>query len=189
MKHMEPDHDHFQSIPWCSQILNDPDFVITPTFSRQPKQNTEDSLIAETLQSNNTISACLSVYRRPPPGTPWISEVRSLMTLGTGMNGGPHMLHGGLIATLLDDTIGTLLTINKDQDGNPLTAYTVTVCLNIRYLRPVKTPQTVLVVAKCKEIRGTKFYMDAEIRDGRGNVLASADSIWTPFKKRAIERL
>jgi uncharacterized protein (TIGR00369 family) len=106
------------------------------------------------------------------------------MTLGTGMNGGPYMAHGGLIATLLDDTIGTLLTVNKDQEGSPLTNNTVTVSLNIKYLRPVKTPQTVLVVATCREVKGTKFYMNAEIRDERGKVLANADSVWTTFKQR-----
>lgn len=105
------------------------------------------------------------------------------------MNGGPYMLHGGLIATLLDDTIGTLLTVNKDQDGSPLTSHTVTVSLNVKYLRPVKTPQTVLVVAICREIKGTRFYMDAEIRDESGKVLAKADSVWTPFKPRVSLKL
>lgn len=105
------------------------------------------------------------------------------------MNGASYMLHGGLIATLLDDTIGTLLTVNKDKAGSPLTSHTVTVSLDVKYLRPVKTPQTVLVVAICREIKGARFYMDAEIRDERGKVLAKADSVWAPFKKKDSPKL
>jgi acyl-coenzyme A thioesterase PaaI-like protein len=180
----DPDEAHFKSIPWCSQILQDAGFIITPTFSRQPKPDTEDSLIAETLQSNNTIKACLSVYKRPAPGVSWIEEVRTLVTLGTGMNGAALVLHGGIVATLMDDVAGTLLTVNKydkpNQSGKalPLSANTVTAYLNVQYLKPVKTPQTVLIVARCLEAKGRKFFMEAEVKDGDGNVLAKGDSLW-----------
>lgn len=94
------------------------------------------------------------------------------------------MLHGGMIATVLDDTIGTLLTVNMSNDGRPLTDNNVTVELNVKYLRPVATPQTIVVVATRKESRGSKMYMEAEIRDGRGKILAKAESVWMPFKPR-----
>ncbi len=113
------------------------------------------------------------------------------MTLGSGMNGGPNMLHGGIIATLMDDVIGTLLTVNKDQEGSPLTDHTVTAELNVKYLRPVRTPQTVLVVARCREVlrEGTRFVMDAEVRDEKGKVLAKADSVWTAVRRRPEQKL
>jgi uncharacterized protein (TIGR00369 family) len=179
----EPDHAHFQSIPWCAQLLQDPEFVITPTFSRQPKDSTEDSLFAETFRTNSTIKACLSLYKASPQGTTWISEVRTLMTLGTGMNGGAHLLHGGVIATLMDDVIGILLTVNEDQDALPLSSKTVTAGLNVSYLKPVKTPGTVVVVARCREVKGRKYYTEAEVRDGEGAVLAKADSLWIGTKR------
>jgi acyl-coenzyme A thioesterase PaaI-like protein len=180
---IEPDQAHFESILWCSQIINDPDFIITPTFSRQPKPDTEDSLTAETLKRNEAIRACLSVYRRPLQGMTWINEVRSLMTLGTGMNGGPFILHGGIVAVLIDDVIGTLMTVNQDQELMPLSSGAVTAYLNVQFLNPVQTPQTVLVVARSREIKGRKFYMEAEIRDSDGNVLAKADSLWIRVKR------
>jgi len=105
-----------------------------------------------------------------------------MVTLGTGMNGGAFALHGGIIATLMDDAIGTLLTVNKfgKEDGKaiPLSSSTVTAYLNVQYLKPVKTPQTVLIVARCKEVKGRKYFMEAEVKDGEGNVLAKADSLW-----------
>ncbi|TVY84826.1 Verlamelin biosynthesis protein B [Lachnellula suecica] len=174
----EPDYLHFQSIPWCSPLLKDPAFVVTPTFSRQPKVSTEDSLIAETFQTSKTIPFCLSLYRAPASGTTWISEVVTLMSLGTGLNGGPALLHGGVIATLMDDVIGTLLTVNKDANAMPISSTTVTASLNVSYLRSVPTPGTVLVVARCREVNGRKYQMEAEVRDGKGTVLAKADSLW-----------
>lgn len=99
------------------------------------------------------------------------------------------MLHGGIIATLMDDVIGTLLTVNKHhKTGEPLSGNTVTAYLNVKYLRPVKTPQTVLVVARSKETpdgRSRKYGMEAEIRDGEGMVLAKADSLWIRLEKEA----
>ncbi len=98
------------------------------------------------------------------------------------------MLHGGIIAALLDDVIGTLLTVNKNHsNGDPLSASTVTAYLNVKYLKPVRTPQTVLVVAKSREtpgMSGRKYLMDAEIRDADGNVLAKADSLWIRLIKK-----
>ncbi|KAF4631035.1 hypothetical protein G7Y89_g7094 [Cudoniella acicularis] len=180
----EPDLAHFKTIPWCSTLLDNPEFTVTPTFSRQYKASTEDSLIAETLRTPNTIERCLSIYKRPAAGTSWISELRMLVSLGSGMNGGPNVLHGGIIATLLDDVIGTLLTVNKDTEAIPLSSSTVTASLNVTYLRKVSTPATVLVVARCLEVKGRKFSMYAEVQDGEGNVLAKADSLW--IRSRAV---
>jgi acyl-coenzyme A thioesterase PaaI-like protein len=179
----EPDLAHFESIPWCSTIINDPSFTITPTFSRHPKPDTEDSLTATTLKSPSAIAHCLSLYRRPPPSVTWISEVRSLMTLGTGMNGGPFILHGGIVAVLIDDVIGTLMTVNRDTERMPLSSGAVTAYLNVRYANPVVTPTTVLVVAWSREVKGRKFWMEAEVRDEAGLVLAKAESLWIRVRK------
>jgi acyl-coenzyme A thioesterase PaaI-like protein len=190
---VEPDQAHFESIPWCLEIIKDPAFAITPTFSRQPKEATEDSLTSTTLKTKDTIEACLTVYKRPPQGVSWISEVRSLMTLGTGMNGAPYMLHGGAVATLMDDCVGTLMTINEDlNNGGPLSSSAVTAYMNIQYRMPISTPQTVLVIARSRELKGRKYYLDSEIRDDYGHVLASADSLWIAtmvHEKRPKERL
>ena len=190
----EPDQAHFESMPWCLEVIKHPDYITTPTFSRQPKEATEDSLTSTTLKTNDTIQACLTVYKRPPQGETWINEVRSLMTLGTGMNGAPYMLHGGIVATLMDDCVGTLMTVNEDHEtGAPLSSAAVTAYMNIQYRSPITTPQTVLVIAKSRELKGRKFYLDSEIRDEYGHVLATAESLWiaiTSFgPKRPKERL
>jgi acyl-coenzyme A thioesterase PaaI-like protein len=180
----EPDLLHFRSIPWCSALLADPSFTITPTFARQFKESTEDSLIAETLHSPNAISHCLSAYRTPHDGQTWIEETRTFLKLGKGMNGGPNLLHGGMIATILDEAMGLLLTINKDDHGGSLSGDTVTAKLDIRYMKPIFTPGTVMAVARCRKREGRKFRQEAWIEDSDGTILARADALWISIRRR-----
>jgi acyl-coenzyme A thioesterase PaaI-like protein len=180
----EPDLSHFKAIPWCSALISNPAYKTTNTFSRQPKPSTEDSLIALTLSSPSTIKNCLSLYKPAIPPSSFIEEVTTLLTLGDGMNGGPNMLHGGIVATLMDDVMGTLLTVNKDQGGLPLTQSTVTASLTVKYLNVIKTPGTVAVVARCRKKEGRKFWLDAEVRDGNGGVLAKGEAVWIKLGKQ-----
>jgi acyl-coenzyme A thioesterase PaaI-like protein len=185
----EPDIAHFKSIPWCSEIIDDPAFVVTATLSRQSKRLPADTLTASTLKTDDAIKACLTVYKQVSPGATWIEEVRSFMTLGEGMNGAPFMLHGGIAATLMDDCVGTLMSVNKDEENDPLSSSTVTAYLNVQYLQPIATPQTVMVTAKFRERKGRKFYLYSEIRDEEGNVLAKSDSLWLRVQKLTKEML
>lgn len=177
----EPEETHFNSIPWCSKILNDSEFIITATRSRQPKLSTEDILIFKTLNSNETVKSWISLYKRPALGDTWIGEVRVLVTLGTEMNGGPNMLHGGIAATLMDEVLSILMTVNNEThhaEEHPSSTSAVTARLDVRYLRPINTPGTFLIAAKCREKDKKKFNLEANIRNGEGNVLARADSVW-----------
>lgn len=94
------------------------------------------------------------------------------------------MLHGGIVATLLDDVMGTLLTVNKDIGGLPLTQTTVTATLTVKYLKGIRTPGTVAVVTRCRKREGRKFWLDAEVRDGEGGVLAKGEAVWIQLGKK-----
>ena len=180
----EPDLEHFKSIPWCKDLLENQEYTITPTFSRQVKYDTEDSLIAETLFSPNTISHCLSVYRNPPPESEITDEVISLLTLSSGMNGSAHVLHGGIVAALLDDVMGTLLTVNKvKSSGNSSTASTVTAKLVVEYKVPVRTPQTIMVMARMERIEGRRLWLVGEMKDAAGRTLAKSEAVWVRVEK------
>lgn len=179
----ELDEAHFNIIPWCAELLHDPNFIITTTRSRRPKASTEDILIFKTLNTNETIKHCLSLYKQPPigAGVSWIEEVRVLVTLGSEMNGGPEMLHGGIAATIMDEVMSNLMTLNNEthQDNeHPSSTSAVTARLDVSYFRPIKTPGTYVVVVRCKGKEGKKFDLQAEIRNGKGVVLARADSVW-----------
>jgi acyl-coenzyme A thioesterase PaaI-like protein len=187
----------FQSIPWISTLLKDSSFVTLTIPSRTNKSSTEDSLFSKTLNSKTTLSACLSQYRLPQnttststPSTPQSTntpaeELRLFFLLGSDLNGYPGILHGGIVAALLDEATGLLLFLNghvgdastreaKDAQPGPVTAY-----LNTKFLRPVPTPGAILVQARIIEVKeDRKWRVEGVIRDGEGVVLASAEALY-----------
>ncbi|KAL9122430.1 MAG: hypothetical protein Q9187_001011 [Circinaria calcarea] len=179
----DPDQAYFQLIPWCQKLLDDRDLVIIATPSRQYKESTEDALFAETLNTQETIRACLSFYKQPPLGVSHVHEVCMLVSLGYRVNGYPHLCHGGIIATILDEVMGNLLTVNKNMEHAAVRGTSVTAYLNVTYLKPVVTPLTILLTARFREITGRKYYVDASIEDGNKAVLAKAEALFIRVDK------
>ncbi|RFU27183.1 hypothetical protein B7463_g9156, partial [Scytalidium lignicola] len=184
------DKAHFQAQEWCRPLLTSKDYTLIPTYSRIPKPSTtEDSLTAETLNTPDTISACLSFYKNPSPEPTngrVDHEIRVLASLQRGVNGGPNVAHGGFIVVLLDDTMGALIgAINLYESRGRSEGVqgveisnAVTAELNVKFLKPVLTPQDVEVVAWMREKKGRKCFIDGEVRDKNGVVMASAEALW-----------
>ncbi|BDD60782.1 hypothetical protein MPDQ_004684 [Monascus purpureus] len=194
MRTKEDEISLFQSIPWISNLLRDDSFETIATPSRQPKPTTEDSFFSNTLNSPTTISACLTQYRKPQSpqssSTANVEELRTFCTLGQDVNGYPGTLHGGVVAALLDETMGLLIMIRGEggdastRDSNlsqtPVTAY-----LNIRFLRPIATPGTIVVSAQLKEaIEDRKWTIEAAIRDEKGRTLATGECLFVRIRSR-----
>lgn len=181
----EPDLHHFQSIPWCAKLLADLDFTIVPTRSRSAKADTEDSFFAETLQTNQTVRACLSLFGNPTPSSnesgPKIQRVRTLISIGDGVNGYHNIAHGGFVATLLDQGMGILVEENLYNGSGKwgFTAY-----LNVKYRRPVPTPGLVLLTAAYTKVVPRKQFMKATLEDGEGTVYAEADAMFVEVKPK-----
>lgn len=173
-------YEYFISIPWCSKLLQNPDFILIPNPSSIGKSNTEDSLFTDTLNTNNTVSASISFYKTPVSNL-HTDEVRRLISLGDGMNGKAHTLHGGITATLMDDSMGILLLSSK---LSPATRTIVTARLNISYKQFIETPQIIMVVARLREITGRKIHVEAWIENAEGTILAAGESVWIRIKEK-----
>ncbi|MCJ1391804.1 hypothetical protein MMC18_004671 [Xylographa bjoerkii] len=172
----DSDIEYLQSIPWCAKILGDPSFVRIPTSTRQFKESTEDTLFAETLKTDDTIRAWVAVFRQPTPGATKIEEVRTIITLGYRLNGYPHLCHGGVVATIMDEVMGTLCSVNKRRNG--IIGGSVTASLSVSFLKPVRTPQVVLVTANFGEIKGRKSYVESSMKASDGIILAKAEALF-----------
>jgi thioesterase superfamily protein 4 len=106
--------------PWCHALISSPHWTPTSTDSRLPKASSEDSFFAETLATDRTIRACLTLRPtaeyKDDDGEPdkWIvyDEVRTILEIGDGLNGHPKIAHGGFVATMLDEVMGVLITRN-----------------------------------------------------------------------------
>lgn len=199
---MDKDISHFQSIPWVAALLRDPAFANREFPSRIIKETTEDAFYARTLNSPGTISACLLQYRIPEllsgssgsdsgSSTSNVTELRSFFTLGSDMNGYPGTLHGGMVATLLDECTGLLLMVRGDVADNTtrpdsnLFSVPVTAYLNTKFRRPVPTPGTVVVYTKLIEAtESKKWKIQADICDHKGRVLATGECLFVRVKAK-----
>ncbi|KAF2252376.1 hypothetical protein BU26DRAFT_517015 [Trematosphaeria pertusa] len=210
--------DYFQSVPWCAALLETPGIVLyTPTCRLEPDANgalpTKDQFFRVNLRNNDLIPHAIGFYQDPfSPTTispsPTSSGLRLLIHSSTlmldlrpGTNGYNGTAHGGLISTLIDEAMGSLIYINhrfyteveaihKEKiPSNVLNMHGVamfTAGMNVRFLKPLATPQIVLVTASLNDIKGRKVYLDVEVKDGEGVRYSSCEGMWMSVSKENL---
>lgn len=167
----------FRRIPWTAHLLSKPNIVCRVPGSRQPKTSTEDSLFADILKTPQTIRSCICYYQRPAESATKIEEVSTLMTFGDGMNGHPQIMHGGIVASILDEGMGILQNANHERDHflavgkglaqgelPPHGINSFTVELKVKYLKPVQTPGSLVCTARYVKREGRKEWIYAEVK-------------------------
>jgi uncharacterized protein (TIGR00369 family) len=90
--------------------------------------------------------------------------IRGTFQIGPEYSGGLGFVHGGIIATLLDEAMGK---VNRFRGLRALTAE-----LNVEYLRPVPVGQDIVIEAREVDMKGRNLYHVGEIRSAQGDVLA-----------------
>jgi acyl-coenzyme A thioesterase PaaI-like protein len=82
-----------------------------------------------------------------------------------GHQGGPGIVHGGIVAAALDEAAGLLATWYRFP--------TVTARIFVRYRRPVPIERELLARSQLAAERGRRIHVEAQLADG-GEVLAEA---------------
>jgi len=173
----------FQSISWARILLDDPAYLTIPTPSRIYKKSTEDAVIAETLNTKDTIKAWLTMYKKPAVGDTLITESRTLLSLGHGVNGYPGLVHGGIMGLVIDEAMGIMLQLNAYAAKMDSTTLVVTAYLKTTFLRPAPTPSIILLTTKLREHKERKMYVDATIENEAGDVLATGEALFIRAKE------
>jgi uncharacterized protein (TIGR00369 family) len=93
-----------------------------------------------------------------------------LPTIAESFEGPPGYLHGGIIATLLDEAM------SKTVRARGLKA--VTGRMEIDYRRPVRSTAPIRLEGRLLRSEGRKHWTEARILDARGHVLAEAKGIF-----------
>ena len=93
-----------------------------------------------------------------------VRRVRGRFQLGAEYQGGSGYIHGGIIATLLDEVMSKA---NRFRDVRAVTAE-----LSIEYLKPVRVGQDFVIEGWEVEAKGRNLFLQGEIRDTEGNMLA-----------------
>ena len=188
----------FEGIPWCATHIRDSAWSTYPTRSREPKSSTEDSFFAETLRGERTIQKCLTLCNTASlssapskstaapaagPSLPPIPAVKTFYALSSGLNGFPHVAHGGLLASLLDEEMGILLTVNQEfgsggQGAPGSEINSMTLYMNVRYKAAVRTPGVVMGTAEYTKKEGRKTWIKAAVVDEEGTECAIAEAMF-----------
>ncbi len=103
-------------------------------------------------------------------------SVASLPTVSSTFEGHPGYLHGGIIATLLDEAM------SKAVRAKGLTA--MTRHIEIDYLRPVPSAAPLRVEGRVLRGEGRKHWTESKILNAHGMVLAQAAGVFIEIRPR-----
>ena len=106
-----------------------------------------------------------SGIRLPQPREEGLDRYRATFSFDERHQGGPGLVHGGLVSAALDEAGGLLATWYRFP--------TVTARIFVRYRRPVPINRALEVEAWLAGERGRRLHVDAALRDGE-DVLAEA---------------
>jgi acyl-coenzyme A thioesterase PaaI-like protein len=106
-------------------------------------------------------------------------ESTSFLVLGTALCGHPNVIHGGVLATVLDEALGRL-AIRQFPDGGAVTAR-----LEVKYRAPTRAAHGiwnrdayVVVTARVAELAERKCKVVGEIRDKEGKLLVQSEALF-----------
>ena len=104
-------------------------------------------------------------------------------TIPEHFQGYPGIVHGGIIAAMLDEVSGR--TIMGDKD----TRWMVTASLSVRYRRPVPVGKPLKLVGVLKEDSGQIARVHGEICDENDVLLAESDAVMASVPKTVRESM
>ena len=93
--------------------------------------------------------------------------------------GYPGHLHGGIISTLLDETMGRVLTLQE--------VWAMTGRLEIKFARPVPLDQELTIVGELTRNRSRAYEARGEIRLPDGTVLVEGNGVYIRIPDEMVE--
>lgn len=99
-------------------------------------------------------------------------EAHGSVSVPEAFNGYPGVVHGGILAALLDEAMVRAVLVEGDFEDMLVTAK-----LEIVYRRPTPTATPLAVVGRLSDRRGSRAHGEAEIRLPDGEVSARATAL------------
>ena len=169
------------SAQWCQDLLNSPDLVNLSTEDRRPQPISDkivpQTLFTETLKSDTTIRA-MQILRAKHADIDGLSPpVFILMSLGNGLESHVGILHGGMMAAMMDYVTSYIAVFTAGTNM-------VTAELNVRYRKSVSLPGVVLCRAKAIKREGRRVLIQGTIESGTGTIFCEGDSICVLRKEK-----
>jgi len=121
----------------------------------------------------NPVGLKLKIYRTAP------GEIETTFTAPEHFQGYPGVLHGGIVATILDEISG------RAHMGDPSAPrFMYTAKLEVRYRSNVPVCVPLLIVGKAGAVRGRRAEGWAGMYDPKGTLLAEAQALLVDVPKK-----
>jgi uncharacterized protein (TIGR00369 family) len=111
------------------------------------------------------------------------NEIRATLTLPEHFNGYPGVAHGGIVASVLDETAGRAIMIDGGFEDLMVTAK-----LEVVYRRPTPTGVPLVAVGRLLRRNGTRAETEAELILPDGSVSARATVLLARPPEAVTER-
>jgi len=110
-------------------------------------------------------------------------QIWATVTVPEHFNGYPGVVHGGIVAALIDETAGRALLLDGDTER-----LMVTLKLEVRYRRPTPTGQPLTVLGRVIQQSGSRAKVAAEVQLADGTVTADGEAVLVRPPKAFLDR-
>ncbi|KAG8892270.1 hypothetical protein FRB99_002839, partial [Tulasnella sp. 403] len=147
------------------------EYYETRPYSSYPEEKRIHSLTAGTLSGPGKFAV------RPLIFVKWDeSENVGFVHVGRSLCGHDGIIHGGLLATILDESLARVALMNLPSKIG------VTASLTINYKAPTRADQFIVVRTKVEEVKGRKAVVSGRIEDLSGKLLVEASAVFVEPK-------
>ncbi len=110
-------------------------------------------------------------------------QLRSKLKMEKRFRGWSNLIHGGILSTILDETMGwTVLCLTKQ--------FMLTKGMKVAFKKPVRIGMEITVNGYIKEhVSQNKIVVVAEIRDEKDNICASSEGLFALFSREQFLRM
>ncbi|KAJ5489231.1 hypothetical protein N7539_004121 [Penicillium diatomitis] len=178
--HAEEVDEYLRTHPEAAKLRADPEFEESRPHLRYPEAIRARSLTAGTLAGPNKLVVPPIVFSHREG-----KSLSSFMYLGSDICGHPGIIHGGMLATLLDEGLARCcFPALPNKVG-------VTANLNVDYRAPAMADSYVVLRAETTKVEGRKAWVEGRIetlpRDGKAPVvLVEAKALFIEPKQAAV---
>ncbi|CAA7266443.1 unnamed protein product [Cyclocybe aegerita] len=162
--------ENLQNLPLLKELRASADakgWYETRPYQGFPEERRVNSLSAGTLRGPGKF-AITPLIRAKHDETESIVFVH----LGRALCGHDGIVHGGLLATLLDETLARTAVNNLPEKVG------VTATLSLNYRAPTMADQFVIVRTRIGEVKGRKANVTGQVEDMKGTVLVEASAMF-----------
>ncbi|TLD14971.1 hypothetical protein PspLS_10813 [Pyricularia sp. CBS 133598] len=174
----------FLSEPWCMQLIRDPTYTAEIPMSRTGEPTVDHEFFARTIKTPDCIPGFIGLNKNTAKPDDVVEERISLFAIDHGIDGYRGVVHGGMVATMIDEAVAGAVEANLTE-GRPWgNQKLMTKFLNVTFIRPVSTPAYVQCRVKLDKHEGRKVFYTAVLQDGEGKDLAKGEALFVRVQEK-----